>query len=40
MPKNTEIAFSLNPQILIDKYEKSTSSLDARIEAINKLISL
>ncbi|MDP2091051.1 MAG: hypothetical protein Q8K30_05645 [Candidatus Gracilibacteria bacterium] len=40
VPKNTEIAFSLNPQILIDKYEKSTSSLDARIEAINKLISL
>ncbi len=40
IPKNTEIAFSLNPQILIDKYEKSTSSLDARIEAINKLISL
>jgi hypothetical protein len=22
VPKNTEIAFSLNPQILIDKYEK------------------
>lgn len=37
IPKNTEIAFSLNPQELIDKYEKWTSSLDARIEAINKL---
>jgi len=22
VPKNTEIAFSLNPQILIEKYEK------------------
>ncbi|MDD3145381.1 MAG: hypothetical protein PHV23_04695 [Candidatus Gracilibacteria bacterium] len=40
IPKNTEIAFSLNPQILIDKYEKGTSSLDSRIEAINKLLSL
>ena len=40
IPKNTEIAFSLNPQMLIDKYEKWTSSLDARIESINKLLSL
>lgn len=38
IPNNTEIAFSLNPQILIDKYEKWTSSLDSRIEAINKLL--
>lgn len=40
IPKNTEIAFSLNPQILIDKYEKKTSSLDNRIKAINKLLAL
>ncbi|MDD3793816.1 MAG: radical SAM protein [Candidatus Gracilibacteria bacterium] len=40
IPKNTEIAFSLNPQSLIEKYEKGTSSLDSRIEAINKLLSL
>jgi len=37
-PKNTEIAFSLNPQVLIDNYEKWTASLDARISAINTLI--
>jgi len=37
VPKNTEIAFSLNPQSLIDKYEKGTSSLDSRLEAINIL---
>ncbi len=40
IPKNTEIAFSLNPQELIDKYEKGTSSLDDRLEAINKLLNL
>ena len=40
IPKNTEIAFSLNPQEMIDKYEKGTSSLDSRIEAINKLLKL
>lgn len=40
IPKNTEIAFSLNPQMLIDRYEKWTSSLNARIESINKLLSL
>ncbi len=40
VPKNTEVAFSLNPQILIDKYEKWTASLEARLEAINKLQNL
>ena len=40
IPKNTEIAFSLNPQEMIDKYEKWTSSLEARIIAINKLLDL
>lgn len=40
VPKNTEVAFSLNPQILIDKYEKATASLDSRLEAINKLQNL
>lgn len=37
-PKNTEIAFSLNPQELIDRYETGTSSLEKRIEAINTLL--
>ncbi|PID87631.1 hypothetical protein CSB07_00415 [Candidatus Gracilibacteria bacterium] len=40
IPKNTEISFSLNPQELINKYEKGTSSLDSRIKAINDLHSL
>jgi len=40
VPKNTEISFSLNPQVLINKYEKWTSNLEARIEAINKLLEL
>ena len=38
VPKNLEIAFSLNPQDLIEKYEKWTASLDSRIIAINKLL--
>lgn len=38
VPKNTEISFSLNPQILIEKYEKWTSSLEKRVEAINILL--
>lgn len=39
IPKNTEISFSLNPQILIEKYEKWTSSLEKRVESINILLS-
>ena len=38
VPKNTEFAFSLNPQELIEKYEKWTSSLEKRIESINILL--
>lgn len=38
IPKNTEFAFSLNPQELIKKYEIWTSSLDDRIKSINILI--
>ncbi len=38
VPKNTEFAFSLNPDELIKKYEKWTPSLDDRIKAINKLL--
>ena len=38
IPKNTEFAFSLNPQVLIEKYENKTSSLNDRIKAINILI--
>ncbi len=39
IPTNTEIAFSLNPQIIIDNFEYKTSSLEKRIEAINKLLT-
>lgn len=38
VPSNTEFAFSLNPQELIEKYEFWTSSLDDRIKAINILL--
>lgn len=38
VPQNTEIAFSLNPQELIDRYETGTASLDQRIDAINTLL--
>ena len=38
VPKNTEFAFSLNPQDLIEKYELWTSNLDERIKAINDLL--
>jgi len=38
VPKNTEIAFSLNPQELIEKYEKKTTSLDERLQAIQTLL--
>lgn len=39
IPKNFEIAFSLNPQEIIEKYEIWASNLYSRIEAINKLIN-
>lgn len=35
---NVEIAFSLNPNEIISKYELKTPSLDLRINAINKLL--
>lgn len=38
VPQNTEIAFSLNPQVLIDRYETGTASLEHRIKSINILI--
>jgi len=38
-PKNTEVAFSLNPQELIERYESGTASLSMRITAINTLLS-
>lgn len=37
-PKNTEISFSLNPESIIQNYEKGTASLNARIHAINTLL--
>lgn len=37
--KNIEIAFSLNPSEVIQKYELKTPFLDARINAINTLIN-
>lgn len=36
-PRNTEFSFSLNPAPLIQKYEKGTASLPARIKAIQTL---
>jgi len=36
--KNIEIAFSLNPQEIIESYEKGTASLSERIKAINTLL--
>jgi len=38
IPKNTEIAFSLNPQSIIEKYEKNTPNLDERLKAIQILL--
>ena len=38
VPKNTEIAFSLNPQKIIDMYEPGTASLKMRIEAVKMLL--
>lgn len=38
IPHNTEIAFSLNPETIIEKYEKGAAPLSARIEAINSLL--
>lgn len=37
-PQNIEIAFSLNPQNIILKYEKGTAPLKIRINAINTLL--
>lgn len=37
---NVEIAFSLSPQVIIDSYEKGTSSLDERLNAINQLLDV
>ncbi len=36
--KNVEISFSINPDIIIKKYEKKTPWLKLRIKAINKLL--
>lgn len=38
VPKNTEFAFSLNPQEIIEKYEIWTFDLQSRIKAINNLL--
>ncbi len=37
IPQNTEIAFSLNPQSIIENYERWSSSLKSRIAAIKML---
>ena len=36
--KNFEIALTLSPQTIIDRYEHKTASLDARLSAIKKLL--
>lgn len=38
-PRNTEISFSLNPQSIIEQYEKGTAPLTKRIAAIQALLS-
>ncbi|EKE27993.1 MAG: hypothetical protein ACD_3C00111G0010 [uncultured bacterium (gcode 4)] len=38
-PKNTEVAFSLNPKLIIENHEIGSSDLDSRISSINKLMS-
>ncbi len=37
-PHNTEISFSLNPQSIIEQYEKGTAPLRTRMQAINTLL--
>lgn len=36
--KNTEISFSLNPEAIINSYEKGSAPLSARIQAITTLL--
>lgn len=36
--KNVEIAYSLNPQEIIQTYERATAGLDKRIDNINALL--
>jgi len=38
IPQNTEIAFSLNPEVLINKYEKWVANLKDRIKTVNFLL--
>lgn len=38
VPRNTEIAFSLNPEHIVDTYEIWSSSLKSRISSINTLL--
>lgn len=38
VPKNTEFAFSLNPESIIRRYERKTPPLQARLNAINTLV--
>lgn len=40
VPRNIEVAYSLNPQSLIVAHEQGTASLDRRIENINTLLQL
>jgi spore photoproduct lyase len=39
VPKNTEIAFSLNPDTIIARYEHGAPSLQARIDALTALLA-
>ena len=38
IPENTEISFSLNPEAIINSYEKGSAPLSARIQAITTLL--
>lgn len=37
-PSNVEIAYSLNPQQIIDRYERATPPLAKRVDAVNRLL--
>lgn len=38
IPQNTELAFSLNAQEIIDQFERATPPLDKRIKALNQML--
>ena len=39
VPQNTELAFSLNAQEIIDQFERATPPLEKRIKALNQMLA-